>query len=60
MESPERDVKEPPIIPAGVTDIDAAEGEDNPQLCVEYASAIYAYLREVEDGLSIREDFLRA
>ena len=60
MESPERDVKEAPIIPAGVTDIDAAEGEDNPQLCVEYASAIYAYLRGVEDGLSIREDFLQA
>ena len=44
--------------PEGVLDIDALEDQNNPQLCVEYAPAIYAYLREVEDGLSIRKDFL--
>jgi len=46
------------VFPAGVLDIDALEDQNNPQLCVEYAPAIYAYLREVEDGLSIRKDFL--
>merc|ERR1719436_1349982 len=45
-------------VPADVADIDGAS-ECNPQLCVEYASAIYSYLRRVEDGLSIREDFLQ-
>ena len=44
--------------PEGVLDIDALEDQNNPQLCVEYAPAIYAYLREVEDGLSIRKEFL--
>ena len=46
------------IFPEGVIDIDALEDQNNPQLCVEYAPAIYAYLRDVEDGLSIRKDFL--
>jgi len=46
------------VFPEGVLDIDALEDQNNPQLCVEYAPAIYAYLREVEDGLSIRKDFL--
>ena len=46
------------VFPEGVIDIDALEDQNNPQLCVEYAPAIYAYLREVEDGLSIRKDFL--
>ena len=44
--------------PEGVLDIDALEDQNNPQVGVEYAPAIYAYLREVEDGLSIRKDFL--
>ena len=44
--------------PVDVADIDGASEGCNPQLCVEYASAIYSYLRRVEDGLSIREDFL--
>jgi hypothetical protein len=50
----------PPAFPEGVVDIDGVE-EDlmNPQLCVEYAPAIYTYLRGVEEGLSIRKDFLQ-
>merc|ERR1712200_308142 len=49
-----------PVFPEGVVDIDGVE-EDlmNPQLCVEYAPAIYTYLRGVEEGLSIRKDFLQ-
>ena len=46
-------------VPAEVADIDGGSDLENPQLCVEYASAIYSYLRRVEDGLSIREDFLQ-
>ena len=46
--------------PEGVLDIDGLEEDQlNPQLCVEYAPAIYSYLREVEEGLSIRKDFLQ-
>lgn len=49
-----------PAFPAGVLDIDAVEEDQlNPQLCVEYAPAIYAYLRGVEEGLSIRKEFLQ-
>merc|ERR1712025_806159 len=44
-------------IPDGVSNIDEQDSE-NPQLCAEYAPAIYAYLREVEEGLSIRKEFL--
>ena len=46
------------LVPDGVVDIDAMEDQNNPQLCVEYAPAIYSYLRGVEEGLSIRKDFL--
>ena len=46
--------------PVGVLDIDGVpEDKLNPQLCVEYAPAIYAYLRGVEEGLSIRKEFLQ-
>merc|ERR1711974_207790 len=46
--------------PVGVLAIDGvSEDKLNPQLCVEYAPAIYAYLREVEEGLSIRKEFLQ-
>jgi len=46
--------------PEGVLDIDSVEEDKmNPQLCVEYAPAIYSYLRGVEEGLSIRKDFLQ-
>jgi len=49
-----------PVFPVGVLDIDAVpEDRLNPQLCVEYAPAIYAYLRGVEEGLSIRKEFLQ-
>ena len=58
MEEAHEDVETVRVFPVGVIDIDALEDQNNPQLCVEYAPAIYAYLREVEDGLSIRKDFL--
>ena len=58
MESPEKQEEEK-VFPVGVTDIDSLEDQNNPQLCVEYASAIYAYLRDVENGLSIKKDFLQ-
>jgi len=46
--------------PEGVLDIDGLEEDQlNPQLCVEYAPAIYSYLREVEEGLSIRKNHLQ-
>merc|ERR1712168_403344 len=41
-----------------VLDIDAQDSE-NPQLCAEYAPAMYAYLRTVEEGLVIKKDFLK-
>ena len=48
------------VFPVGVFDIDGVpEDKLNPQLCVEYAPAIYAYLRGVEEGLSIRKEFLQ-
>ena len=46
-------------IPEGVTDIDSGEDQGSPQLCAEYASAIYSYLRQLEDSLSIRQGFLQ-
>ena len=58
MEEAHEEVQAVRVFPEGVIDIDALEDQNNPQLCVEYAPAIYAYLREVEDGLSIRKDFL--
>lgn len=45
-------------IPDGVGDIDAQDSE-NPQLCAEYAPAMYAYLRTLEEGLVIKKDFLK-
>ena len=62
METPEKMEEgetEARQVPAEVADIDGEADHGNPQLCVEYASAIYSYLRRVEDGLSIREDFLQ-
>ena len=61
METPEKakEVVEAFQVPADVADIDGGSDQCNPQLCVEYASAIYSYLRRVEDGLSIKEDFLQ-
>lgn len=44
--------------PDGVLDIDAQDKE-NPQLCAEYAPAMYAYLRTIEEGLVIKKDFLK-
>jgi len=48
----------PVKIPDGVLDIDNLEDKENPQLCAEYAPAMYAYLRKVEEGLVIKKDFL--
>jgi len=46
-------------LPAGVIDIDAADSA-NPQLCAEYATEIYAYLRTLEAGVgyTVKEDYL--
>jgi len=45
-------------IPDGVSNIDEQDSE-NPQLCAEYAPAMYAYLRTIEEGLVIKKDFLK-
>ena len=58
MEEDQEMQEEVRVFPPGVLDIDALEDQNNPQLCVEYAPSIYTYLRQVEDGLSIRKDFL--
>ena len=42
-------------IPEGVRDIDSGEDIGS----AEYASAIYSYLRQLEDSLSIRQGFLQ-
>merc|ERR1719244_1282889 len=56
----EEKVETLPVFPEGVLDIDGVEEDQmNPQLCVEYAPAIYSYPREVEEGLSIRKEFLK-
>jgi len=46
-------------LPSGVVDIDAEDCE-NPQLCAEYATEIYSYLRSLEAGVgyTVKEDFL--
>merc|ERR1712112_469509 len=59
MEEVGEEQEELPLFPEGVFDIDALEDQNNPQLCVEYAPSIYAYLRKVEEGLSIRKEFLK-
>ena len=59
MEEVEEEQEEDAQFPEGVIDIDALEDQNNPQLCVEYAPSIYAYLRKVEEGLSIRKEFLK-
>merc|ERR1712142_805116 len=46
------------VLPPGIVEIDLKD-QDNPQLCAEYASSMYAYLRNVEKGLVIQKDFLR-
>jgi len=57
---PEQKIISAIAFPDGVLDIDGVEEDQmNPQLCVEYAPAIYSYLREVEEGLAIRKDFLQ-
>jgi len=46
-------------LPSDVVDIDAEDCE-NPQLCAEYATEIYSYLRSLEAGVgcTVKEDFL--
>lgn len=46
-------------LPTGVIDIDAADSA-NPQLCAEYATEIYTYLRTLEAGVgyTVKEDYL--
>jgi len=49
----------PGSLPSGVVDIDAADSA-NPQLCAEYATEIYKYLRTLEAGVgyTVKEDYL--
>jgi len=54
----ERRVQPFPVIPQGVPNIDV-DTEGNPQLCVEYAPLMYAYLRQLENQQPIRKDFLK-
>ena len=49
-----------PVLPDGVPDIDAPEGQNkDPQLCVEYVREIYVYMREKEKDMRIRKSFLK-
>ena len=41
-----------------VPDILDIDDDEDPQMCGEYAPSIYAYLKEVENGLTIRKNFL--
>jgi len=50
-------VQDFPVLPPGVANID--DGDDNPQLCVEYAPFMYAYLRQLEQQQPVRKDFLK-
>lgn len=57
-ETGEDRVQQLPAIPTGIRDIDQQDS-DNPQLCAEYAPFMYAYLRQLENKLAIRKDFLK-
>ena len=45
------------VLPPGVKDIDAEDG-DNPQLCPEYATETFIYLKQLEKKYNVREDHL--
>jgi len=44
-------------LPIGINDIDSKD-LDNPQLCAEYATEIFAYLKDVESASLVRGDHL--
>merc|ERR1711915_569715 len=44
-------------LPEGVIDIDKDDIE-NPQLCYEYAPAMFAYLKSIEDQYIVKSDYL--
>lgn len=58
VEEVEKVLSEEVKVPWNVNDVDTPELH-NPQLCGEYAPYIYAYLRQLEEGLVIRKDFLK-
>eukprot|EP00088_Acartia_fossae_P026546 TRINITY_DN2736_c0_g1_i5.p1 TRINITY_DN2736_c0_g1~~TRINITY_DN2736_c0_g1_i5.p1 ORF type:complete len:365 (-),score=46.79 TRINITY_DN2736_c0_g1_i5:497-1591(-) len=55
----EKRVQDLPVVPPGVTDIDAGEAADVPELCAEYTALTYSYLRHLETKYAIRKDFLK-
>jgi len=52
------EVEAVPCLPEGVADIDLLDA-DNPQLCAEYVPTMYNYLRELEDQMKVKPDFLK-
>ena len=50
-------VPEERVLPPGVKDIDAEDG-DNPQLCSEYAMETFVYLRQLEKRYAVRSNHL--
>ena len=45
------------VLPPGVKDIDEDDG-DNPQLCAEYATETYAYLKQLETRGAVPANYL--
>ena len=45
------------VLPPGVEDIDAEDG-DNPQLCSEYATETFVYLKKLEKKYTVRANHL--
>ena len=52
-------VPEERVLPPGVKDIDAEDG-DNPQLCSEYVMETFVYLRQLEKRYAVRSNHLSA
>ena len=52
-------VSEERVLPPGVKDIDEDDG-DNPQLCSEYATETYVYLKQLEKRYTVRANNLFA
>ena len=45
------------LLPPGVKDVDAEDG-DNPQLCSEYATETFVYLKQLEKRYTVRANHL--
>lgn len=52
-------VSEERVLPPGVKDIDEDDG-DNPQLCSDYATETYVYLKQLEKHYTVRANHLLA